>query len=700
MLLTKLIRRYRAARDDRERGTALITIIGVMSVLLIIALTVASTTLSSATVATNSRAATEARAAADAGIDAVQAQMLGGAFVCALSRSTDPKFDVTVSYSAGGSPLACTGSALGGTPDAASVVSTGYAAERGISDADSTWSEGATMKLIVTPGGVTLDQAVFNEGSLSLTNNTTINGSNAGVLNGNVYSNGNVDCKTQNIISGTIYALNGITLDNNCKALGTVWAQGDLNFAVSGVHLYGDAYATGKITMGTGHVDGSVIANGDVSLADNSSGVTCASPAVVANVCGNVYSLNGNVAMGQNGSLVLGSVYARYNVSLGNISNNKPSPMGDIISLQGNLVGNSNANQVQPGGNAYIAGTITGFPSGKAPPTTAGKTCSGYAGTVAGSQTGTTGYTKCTDAQLVLPLPTAASPSLTPPKGFTVPGGLFTPASPTNLGIRSATTATVAVNPPARQGMPLIIDPVNPSLVAGIIAPADVASAQSAWASWYKPSQSSITSWMSSYAGGTSCTFSDSTKWTSFMTALKTASAGASKILVDFSSACPAGVSWSVGTTVSMWSDLTLMSKSGFKSQNGFTVGSSDSAKHSFLMIVPSDQPITNVLWTHVAAPYQTQLTPTCLTSIPNISFSAISEDSNNDPIFIYTPCNFSVQNTATLTAQIYSGSASYPNTVTLTRALMSVPGATIPGGASSDASYAVTVTTRYDISN
>lgn len=641
LLGARITDRTSTMRHDPERGVALPSAIGIMVVILIIAGVVLSASVSAAGFSTSTRAAVESRAAAGAGIEAVRAKLLGGNFVCTLS-GTQPTFTARVEYTTeAGVALPCTAGVLTGTPGAARILSEGTATAKGVAgvNGEDKASVGADVDLVITPGGVTLNQAIFTEGKLVLTNNTEVNSSVAGGLDGNVYSNGAIDCHTQNVIQGTIYARGGLMIANTCQALGTVWVDGDVDLTASAVNLAGSVFATGKANLGVGHVGGNVIANGDVTMTTTS---TTACPAGGSgNVCGSIYSLNGAVLFGGNQPVVKGSVYARKDVALGNQA---MSPAQNVVSLLGKLTGGSSASI---GGYAKVAQTNT------LPNIPASKTnwCSS-----------STGFSACTPADLILPLPTGAAPS------FAVELPMFSPQNAVNLGTPTAITRVVA---PVRQGMPKIL-----SSPAALLAN---------WTGWVQPNIS-----------GSSCSFSNQS-FSALVNPIIASHPTGTKILFNFKH-CANAIQMS-GETLKLKGDLALMAPQGFTSGNDLKVTSIAGTNHQFMMIAPSDH--VSVGWsTADSTNYPGQVTPQCPSSpqAPDIRIDKLVPD-GGIKVFIYSPCNVTIQNGGTFAGQIYSGTGSYPAGIKITRAIMSVPGVEIPGGASSSASYRADVLSRYDVS-
>lgn len=627
------------SRDNSQAGVAMIAAIGVMAVLMIVVMTLSASSLNATGFATSTRAGVQARAAADAGIDAVRAKLMAGTFVCELSSaSADLTFSTKVAYtSSAGASMACAGAALSGTPKTARITSTGQAARVAVGGTTSQDSEviGATIDIVVTPASVVLSKAVFSEGDLVFTNNTSALESGAGLADANLYSNGKMVCKTQAEIQGRVYARGDFSVENDCNVSGTVWSGGNVNLASSTVSIAGDVYAAGAgaLQAGKAHIGGSIIANGSVSLPDKSD-IACGASGQNANVCGSVYSLNGTITMGNNAK-ILGSAYARGALFIGNSSGTTIGQ--NAVSLTGDLDGQ---NSPTIGGIAKVGGAIT-------------SNVTGSKATWCDASSATDVVLPCVSPDPYLPLPTVASPA------FAVPA-LFAPATPSTLGTAATSVAVIA---PPRESMP------------------QVPSSTASWAGWTIVPTTTL------------CTTAGS-----FGTALRTITDGyatTAKLLIQING-CTSPVALDNDTIV-LTNDVALMSPKGFSSSNELTIKSFDATIHELAWIVPSDSP--GVTWSAADAAYPGQLSPTCVAaSAPNIALSKLVA-LTKVKWFIYTPCtatlNFDHKN---FEGQIYAGKVEMPTGGILKRASMNVPGAVVPGGAGAAGSISTTLTSRYDV--
>ncbi|MHB1171412.1 MAG: hypothetical protein ACYCZY_02730 [Lacisediminihabitans sp.] len=353
----------RIALRQQERGAALVSVVALVAVTVVVGAAVTASVLGANSISTSTRAAVQSRAAADAGIDVAFAQIAGGNYLCATANSSSvPSYSATVVYKdAGGSPLACSGSQVIGSPASAVIKSVGQASNGGT--ATSSFNSGTVMADVnITPGASsgTLNNAVFSESGFTLTNNTELIGTTSSANDANTYSNGTIICSTQVTDQGTMYAQGDISLQNSCTTARSVWAGGNVTFSSQAV-ANGDVYAagTGLMDLNTGHVAGSVIANGSITMSNNGTNKTCAGVSVPWSVCGSVVSLGGTVTASQ-GASIGGSTYAKGDVTVSN-QNGATAIGGDVVSIDGNLANASNASQAgRVLGSVKVGGTIQG----------------------------------------------------------------------------------------------------------------------------------------------------------------------------------------------------------------------------------------------------------------------------------------------------------------------------------------------------
>jgi hypothetical protein len=345
----------------RSEGAALVTVLAVIAVTAIVGVSITASVISANGFSTSTRADVQSRAAADAGIDAAFASIYGGSFVCSATGTGDLGYDATVGYrDEAGTAIACSGSVALGTPTSAVITSTGYSqddATQGTRGNQHTVQATVTITPAEGSGG-DLDKAVFSESGFTLTNNNQLVESSDDANDANVYSNGTIVCKTQVDVEGVLYAQGDVSLENSCTTYSDMWAGGNVSFSSQAV-VNGDAYiaGTGTMNLSTGHVAGSVITNGAVTMSNNGGVLACPSSAAAKAVCGSVVALGGSVYAG-NGASIGGSAYAKTTVTLDNF--NGASGVGrNVVAVGGNFVTNTNSQHGKVGGWVKSGGTIT-----------------------------------------------------------------------------------------------------------------------------------------------------------------------------------------------------------------------------------------------------------------------------------------------------------------------------------------------------
>jgi hypothetical protein len=367
-MLLRLFKRLRGSIRSRlaaaESGFALITVIGIMAVTVIIAMAITGSAINAVSFTTSTRASVQARATADAGIDTAWVSMSKGAFTCTASGSLEGgTFSTTTAYfGASGAALSCGGGVVAGVPARAVVNSRGVAANAGVagSTAGNERNLTALFDIVVDPGTVILDEAVFSEGDMHLNNNVNFLDP-AGKAH--LYSNGSISCAANDPnVQGSIFVQGNFTAPNQCKVSGTVWAGGEVSLS-SQVSVQGDVYSAGgspggsaSINLGTAFVAGTVVANGDVVLNGNSNQQYCPLNGYNAKVCGSIISLESTISI-SNGGKVGGGLYARGNVDIGS-TNSERIVGGNVVSNRGGLLASNFGNSgYRVGGFVAVQGT-------------------------------------------------------------------------------------------------------------------------------------------------------------------------------------------------------------------------------------------------------------------------------------------------------------------------------------------------------
>jgi len=629
--------------ESRERGSAIVNVVILTAVSALVVLAVGGSMVAASGTTISARNQVSARAAADAGLNWALGELNRGYFLCnADRRGETPAFEVHVAYrSESNTELAdCGSGTVSGPIGAAVITSTGLAGP----GSSVTHQLGAEAQITLATSGSELNQAIFTESALNLSNDSVIEGSAPGALDGDIYTNGDFDCRTQNRIEGSVVALGTMNIWNTCAAMESVWGGGNMDFKQSDVNLSGDVVAYGTIQLGRAHVAGDVIANGNITLGDQSNRNCGSGPNV--NVCGSIVSLAGSIALGQNGSPVAGGLYARSNITL---SNNPLNPLPtEAVSLRGtvDLKGGKVAGRlVSYNAVAYNnAGNIV-----------SANTCARTARTTSPI------WAACAESAYTLPVVSA-------------PIATFEPEITSTMGTPAE---TFAVAKPPRQSFPLVAS--------------DPAALSSHWSGWTV---------MNVPASDPMCASSGG--FNSGITSIVNSTPQARKTLVVFDCAGKVNAD---NFTVNLRGNLALMSRQGFVFGNTTSVNSPASygGPYSLLVIVPSDG--AGISWTDLtSAGYPGQKKPSCSPLAGGYSAdirfgNTIQAGTPRPQIFLYTPCDVFIQNRGNgFDGQIYSGTGSYPAGIIIKRAVMTVPGAEVPGSPGTISESSARLVSRYDI--
>jgi hypothetical protein len=171
-------------------------------------------------------------------------------------------------YSDTGSAMSCPVTA--GTPKTALIRSVATSAPTGTFRPGRRVME-ALIQLAPPQIDQQLNKAIFSYSSLTVSNNATVSGSRAGVIDADIHTNGSFTCNNNQTFSGSITARGSISLNNTCFVHGDAWARTGLS--------------TGNRNSGVG---GKVrVSNGNVAMTSNStaSGGIWASGTITWNRC-------------------------------------------------------------------------------------------------------------------------------------------------------------------------------------------------------------------------------------------------------------------------------------------------------------------------------------------------------------------------------------------------------------------------------
>jgi hypothetical protein len=228
-------------RFGDERGIALVTSLLVTMVLVSIGVTVVGLSIHNAGQSSLDRKRIQAVNTAEAGLDATLSAMQYsitsglpcGANSVSATLPTTPasEYHVTVQYYTSYPP---TGTAMtcplsdATRPAGAIVTSAGTAVVSG-SSISVTRTMQTQVRLTASRGA--FGQAIFSDKDLTLQNNLTVNGFQA--YDGNLYTNGNLNCGNGSLINGSVYVQGTATLSNSCNIVQDVWAGGSVSMSNS-----------------------------------------------------------------------------------------------------------------------------------------------------------------------------------------------------------------------------------------------------------------------------------------------------------------------------------------------------------------------------------------------------------------------------------------------------------------------------------
>lgn len=314
----------------KERGSALVGVLGVMGVTTVIALTITTMSLHALGYTTSTRAGVQAEAAAEAGIDFAAANLATLACRPQYSSTSAPIFAVTVAYSTlQTSPGDVDTSWVSGCPTFADakrlkLVSTGLASALGVAGS----SSGNVRKIEAifpytpssTPYGIFPSGAAiyaFAQADPTM-NNLTIN--MAGTSRPTIeYLSGSVTCNSGSTITGDLILGDGALAANGCTIDGDLFASGAIS--ITSGEVTGNVNSAGAIAPSVSlsnsvKVDGNVSAAGPVSVGGK------VGHNIVAGPIGGVSTFSSQASVG--GSVISAGTVSNKGVITGNIAQNQP----------------------------------------------------------------------------------------------------------------------------------------------------------------------------------------------------------------------------------------------------------------------------------------------------------------------------------------------------------------------------------------
>ena len=360
-----------------------------MAVTVIIAMALAAAAIAAASFTSETRASVQARAEAEASIDRAWVAMLSYNFCGAQTLVGITEIEY---FNAAGTEINC-GAVSSAGPVTATVTALGTAANAGVAgnDRGDERTISALFDIEVHPGSVNLDEVIFSDAGVEITNDTQVVDGLA-TNSANIYSNGDVDCHTQIAIQGWIIAQGDFDAPNRCNVAKSVWAGGTATLS-SQVTVSGDVLVAGASPSGSSvtvsnnsWVGGTIIANGTISINGQATS-TCSLSGLQAKVCGSAISIEGDVKLNGD-ALVGGSALAHGDVDLGSTINGKKTVGGDVIATTGKVT----AGNVGDGTNPIVGGFLAAGGKSDLPKNRTGNPASSCAAATAG-------YTRCNPAQ-------------------------------------------------------------------------------------------------------------------------------------------------------------------------------------------------------------------------------------------------------------------------------------------------------------
>lgn len=255
-----LVRIADRLREGRDAGSTLISVLVIMLVLGLGAMTVAAIVVNTAGLVVDGRSTAQSRAAADAGMAVVVAQATSGGSICSASATSAsaPRFTVTATCSGGKVTFTSEGRGEDGGITTTQAVYEMHVASSTLDGALVSADGGLNVSSIhVTAFDVDGD-VVLNHGSLDCNNSTEIEGDV-------IVRNGSVSLSNYCHVHGDVIASGDVTLSNHVEIGGDVHAMGNFNINNSTV-VAGDVFTRGTATMTSGAKVGSLTALGNVSV--------------------------------------------------------------------------------------------------------------------------------------------------------------------------------------------------------------------------------------------------------------------------------------------------------------------------------------------------------------------------------------------------------------------------------------------------
>ena len=316
-------------RQQGERGSALVAVVGIMTIGLVLIALLATTLTGAFTVSSVGKANLQAQAAAEAGVAAsVAALNTSGACATAggtFASATAPIYRATIWWATATSAWnrGCPTS----TATQVRVISGGTAATSGLlqANAANTRFVEATYAWGTTSNPFTNVQALYTYGGANVDTYEFLSGGQ-GAANINIPS-GDFECTGPTLIEGSLSVSAGsANLTNTCHVTGSVTATGTVTMT-SNSTIDGDATSTGagiSMSNSTVTVGGSIYANGSMTLNGR--------------VNGNIEATGVVTLVG--GSYVKGNVTTNSTLSMDSTVDGNLSAIGNLTYGSGHVKGN------------------------------------------------------------------------------------------------------------------------------------------------------------------------------------------------------------------------------------------------------------------------------------------------------------------------------------------------------------------------
>ena len=347
MFLKRILSRGFSRSGSRERGSALIGVLGIMSVTSVIAVTATSMSMHAVGYTTSTRAGVQAEAAAEAGVDYAAANLATSACQSQYSSTTAPIFVVNVSYSTlATSPGAIDNSWVNGCPTFASaarimLVSKGTASSLGVAGNSS--QDVRTVEAIYSYTSTPPSYAVIPSGAALYSyaqidptiNNMIVN--QAGTVRPSIQLlSGSTTCTSGTTITGDVFLGAGaLTATSGCTINGDLWAPAGVSITsgeVTGnVHSNGGSGGNSVSLATSSRIDGDIYSQGSVSIDGKVGGNIVAGPLSTTAKFGNQASVGGSV-------VTSGTVSASLGAIKGTITANQSGIVTPIIPLVPNWI--------------------------------------------------------------------------------------------------------------------------------------------------------------------------------------------------------------------------------------------------------------------------------------------------------------------------------------------------------------------------